>query len=304
MHLLHFERIAAYCYRNETPMITLKTEESIREWIGSRKQEGKSIGFVPTMGALHKGHLSLAEASKEENDYTIVSIFVNPRQFNDPQDLIKYPRPIEEDKQLLEEINIDILFLPDVEDIYPPDVDAGIDFDPGPAAQTMEGQFRPGHFKGMAEVVYRLLSIVEPHKLYMGQKDFQQFSIVRKMITDMDLPVAIEMCPTVREPNGLAMSSRNERLSPDAREDAAIIYATLVDSQRMFEEGEDVDIVKKEAINALTLPDFEPEYFEIVDGVSLKPITSMLDSQFIVACCAVRVEGVRLIDNAIWTRPE
>jgi len=285
-------------------MLTIKTEQGMHDWISSRKDAGESIGFVPTMGALHEGHLSLAVASLEENDRTVVSIFVNPKQFNDPKDLQLYPRPIDDDKHLLENMHVDVLFLPDEKDIYPDGVDTSIDFDPGPAAMTMEGKFRPGHFKGMAEVVYRLLAIVEPHKLLMGQKDFQQLTIVRKMISDMHIPVILEMCPTVREENGLAMSSRNVRLSDEARKEAGIIYSTLVDSQRMYEEEVAIDEIKERAIQTLTRPDFIPEYFEIVDGITLKPITSMQDSQFVVACCAVQVEGIRLIDNTIWTRSE
>jgi len=256
------------------------------------------------MGALHKGHLSLAEFSLENNDITVVSIYVNPKQFNDPEDLKKYPRPVEEDIKLLSDLHVDCLYHPGDEDIYPAGLDTSIDFDPGPAAKIMEGKFRPGHFKGMAEVVYRLLSIVEPHRLYMGQKDFQQLTIVRKMIADLHLPVLLEMCPTVRESNGLAMSSRNTRLSPEAREEAAIIYSTLVAAQRLFEEEEPVQQIKQMAMQALSRPNFEPEYFEIVDGITLLPVTSLGDSQFVVACCAVKVEGIRLIDNAIWTRSE
>jgi len=285
-------------------MIIFKRVQHIREWRDQHKQAGKTIGFVPTMGALHEGHLSLAKTSVAENDFTVVSIFVNPKQFNDKDDLQKYPRPVEEDSELLNEARVDCLFLPGEEDIYPPGINTSIDFDPGPAADVMEGKFRPGHFTGMAEVVYRLLSIVEPDKLYMGQKDIQQFVIIRKMISDMHLPVILEMCPTIREANGLAMSSRNMRLSKHARDEAGIIYSTLVDAQRMYEEGEPIAEIKKWAMNTLTRPGFEPEYFEIVDGITFAPIQSMEDSQYVVACCAVKVEGVRLIDNAIWTRAE
>lgn len=262
------------------------------------------IGFVPTMGALHKGHLSLAEFSLENNAITVVSIYVNPKQFNDPDDLRKYPRPVEEDISLLNDLHVDCLFHPDDEDIYPLGLNTSINFDPGPAAEIMEGKFRPGHFKGMAEVVHRLLSIVEPDRLYMGQKDFQQLTIVRKMIADLHMPVLLEMCPTVREPNGLAMSSRNTRLSPATREEAAIIYSTLVAAQQLFEKEEPIQEIKKFAMESLTRKNFEPEYFEIVDGITLTPVTSFDDSQFVVACCAVKVEGIRLIDNEIWTRSE
>lgn len=285
-------------------MITLRKEQEVRQFIHDHKQAGHTIGFVPTMGALHKGHLSLAEASLINGDVTVVSIFVNPKQFNDPEDLKKYPRPIEEDVKMLAECGVHVLFLPGDADIYPPGFDTAIDFDPGPAAEAMEGKFRPGHFKGMAEVVHRLLAIVEPHKLYMGQKDFQQLTIVRKMITAMDLPVILEMCPTVREENGLAMSSRNVRLSDEARTEAGIIYSTLVDAQQMYEEGDPVAEIKKWAMQTLTNPGFEPEYFEIVDGITFEQVHSNKDSQFVVACCAVKVEGVRLIDNTIWVRPE
>src|SRR5687767_2001998 len=261
-------------------MIIYEKAQQIQDWIRRQKTEGKSIGFVPTMGALHDGHLSLAKASLANDDYTVVSIFVNPKQFNDPEDLQKYPRPIEEDIQMLNDIGTHVLFQPEFDDVYPADLNTKIEFDPGPAAKTMEGKFRPGHFEGMAEVVYRLLSIVEPHRLYMGQKDFQQLTIVRKMISDMHIPVLLEMCPTVREPNGLAMSSRNERLSKKAREEAALIYSTLVASQRLFEEEEPVEEIKKLAIDALTKKDWQPEYFEIVDGISLEPIRTINDSQF------------------------
>lgn len=285
-------------------MIIFKRVQHIREWRDHQRKDGKTIGFVPTMGALHEGHLSLAKTSVADNDFTIVSIFVNPKQFNDKDDLKKYPRPIEEDIKLLNAAGVNCLFQPDEEDIYPPGTNTSIDFDPGPVADVMEGKFRPGHFKGMAEVVYRLLSIVEPEKLYMGQKDLQQFVIIRKMISDMHLPVILEMCPTLREANGLAMSSRNMRLSQQARDEAGIIYSTLVDAQRMYEEGEPIAEIKKWAMDTLTRPGFEPEYFEIVDGITFAPVMSMNDSQYVAACCAVKVEGVRLIDNAIWTRAE
>ena len=285
-------------------MHIIKRTHHLQDWLRQQKQLGKSIGFVPTMGALHQGHLSLVETSKDQCDITVVSIFVNPKQFNDPEDLKNYPRPIESDAQKLQERGTDVLFYPDNEDVYPAGVDTSIDFDPGPAAKIMEGKFRPGHFQGMAEVVYRLLSIVEPDKLFMGQKDYQQLTIVRKMISDLHMPILLEMGPTIREPNGLAMSSRNVRLSTKAREEASLIFETLTEAQRWFEEGEPVDKIKDKAIDMLTKDQFEPEYFEIVDGITFDPIHQQGDSQFVVACCAVKVEGIRLIDNAIWTRSE
>ena len=285
-------------------MIIFKRVEHLRAWTLKQKAGKKSIGFVPTMGALHAGHLSLADFSHDQNDATVVSIFVNPKQFNDPEDLKRYPRPIESDLRMLIDKKVDVLFLPDAADIYPSGFDTHINFDPGATAKLMEGKFRPGHFSGMAEVVYRLLSIVTPDKLYMGQKDYQQLMIVRKMLADMHLPVVLEMCPIVREPNGLAMSSRNELLSSKARHGAAIIYSTLMTAQRLYEEGESVAQIKKLAMEALKKHGFDPEYFEIVDGITLESIQSLDDSQFVIALCAVKIEGVRLIDNAIWTRSE
>lgn len=283
-------------------MFIFKRVAHLQDWIQARKEEGLHTGFVPTMGALHQGHLSLIESSLEECDVTIVSIFVNPRQFNDPQDLLKYPRPVEEDMRLLLKARIDVLFLPDVEDIYPSDQKFQLDFDPGLLGSVMEGKFRPGHFAGVAEVMYRLLRIIEPDNLYMGQKDFQQVAIVRKLIHDQHLPAQLIMCPTLREPTGLAMSSRNLRLSVQARKEAANIYATLSEAHREFENGNPVDEIKKRAMRSLTQKDFTPEYFSIVDGTSLAEIQDNDDSRFVVACCAVHAEGVRLIDNLILAK--
>ncbi len=282
-------------------MIIFKRVSHIRDWISDRKEKGQRIGFVPTMGALHQGHLSLAAVSLEECDITVVSIFVNPKQFNDPEDLKKYPGPLEDDLRLLCKSGVDVLFLPEINDIYPPGKEIQLDFDPGPLALVMEGKFRPGHFNGVAEVMYRLLSIVDPERLYMGQKDFQQLAIVRKLITDKHLPAHLIMCPTIREPNGLAMSSRNDRLSAQAREEAGMIYNTLSEAQTAFEEGDSIAQIKERSLATLTRLDFIPEYFDIVDGLNLADIADHKASQFIVACCAVRVEGVRLIDNLIWT---
>jgi pantoate--beta-alanine ligase len=281
-------------------MFIFKRVPHIRHWIDSQRKEGRKIGFVPTMGALHHGHLSLVEKSKEKTDLTVVSIFVNPRQFNDREDLKKYPRPIEQDLKMLHQSGVDMIFLPEVEDIYPVGDRNTIDFDPGPAAERMEGKFRPGHFKGMAEVVYRLLMITTPDQLFMGQKDFQQFAIIRKLIHDFQMPIELVMCPTVREANGLAMSSRNVWLSPEAREKAGIIFRVLSSGKMVFEQKGPVQNVRQVALDALRKANFDPEYFEIVNGYTLEPVQSMEDADQIVACCAVKVEGVRLIDNMIW----
>lgn len=281
-------------------MFIVKRVRHVQEWVAAQKKESRHVGFVPTMGALHSGHISLVELSRRHADVTIVSIFVNPRQFNDPEDLKKYPRPIEEDLRLLHSAGADAVFLPEVEDIFPEGESHEIEFDPGPAAMTMEGKFRPGHFKGMAEVVYRLLEITSPDKLFMGQKDFQQFSIIRKLIQDFHLPIDLVMCPTIREPHGLAMSSRNVRLSPMAREKAGVIYQSLVDGKNSFEARMSIDAIQEKAVQTLKAAGVEPEYFEIVDGYTLMPLSSYDPSTHVVACCAVKVEGVRLIDNMIW----
>lgn len=281
-------------------MFIFKRASQLRDWIANQKAAGKTTGFVPTMGALHEGHLSLVNRSHAENDITIVSIFVNPKQFNDPEDLRKYPRPIEHDLRMLYESGVDVLFLPEVEDIYPPGDHNKIDFDPGPTANTMEGKFRPGHFEGMAEVVYRLLAITTPDHLFMGQKDFQQFAIIRKLIDWYKMPVDLVMCPTIREANGLAMSSRNVRLSAEAREKAGIIYRVLSSGKVIFEQQGPVQNVQQMAMDALRKAGFDPEYFEIVNGYTLENVQSPQDADQIVACCAVKVEGVRLIDNLVW----
>ena len=281
-------------------MFIYKRVQQIRDWVESRKAEGLKVGFVPTMGALHYGHLSLVERSREETDVTIVSIFVNPKQFNDPEDLRKYPRPIEADLKMLYEGGVDMVFLPEVEDIYPVGDHQTIDFDPGPAAETMEGKFRPGHFIGMSEVVYRVLRITSPDSLFMGQKDFQQFSIIRKLIADFQMPIQLVMCPTVREENGLAMSSRNVRLSPEARDKAGVIFNILTSGKMLFEQKTPAKFVQDIALDALRKVNFDPEYFEVVNGYTLEPVGHMGDADQIVACCAVKVEGVRLIDNMIW----
>ena len=282
-------------------MVIFKKIAPLREWIIIQKNEGKIIGFTPTMGALHKGHLSLAETSQKECDISIVSIFVNPKQFNDPNDLLKYPRPLEDDIELLALQDVEGLFIPEVDEIYPPGEKTKLDFDPGPIAEVLEGKFRPGHFDGVAEVMARLLSIVDPDRLYMGQKDFQQFAIVRKLITDLHLPAHLIMCPIYREENGLAMSSRNVRLSLQARKDAGLIYDTLFKAKIAFEEGDPISQIKARSMTSLTRKDFVPEYFEIVDGLNFEILNDNHESQFVVVCCAVNVEGVRLIDNMIWT---
>lgn len=284
-------------------MLIFKKVADLRQWLD---RQSIPIGFAPTMGALHEGHLELIRMAKREGCIAVASIFVNPTQFNDPRDLEKYPRTPEKDAALLLTADCDALFIPSVEEVYPPGQDLTIDLDFQELDKVMEGEFRPGHFKGMATVVNRLLDIVRPNKLYMGQKDFQQLSIVRDMIRQLKLPVELVMCPTVREPDGLAMSSRNVRLSPEMRASAPMIHQILQWAKTALQADQQVDAIQDEAMQKLKDAGFRPEYFEIVDGVTLKPIRphgSLLfraETGFagpIVACTAVFAGEVRLIDN-------
>lgn len=271
---------------------------ALQERISEYRVQGKSVGFVPTMGALHEGHLSLVRQSMIENDHTVVSIFVNPTQFNDKNDLLHYPRTITEDLALLDTVGPSDVFIPDVQEIYPDGTGTGGDPDLGGLDETMEGASRPGHFKGMAQVVRRLLDIVTPDRLYMGQKDFQQYTIVHYMIQKHELPIQLVRCPIVREPGGLAMSSRNVRLSAVVRTQASLIFDVLNEVKERSCEM-DVKSLESLAIQRLSVAPFDPEYFSIVDGRTLEPVDNMDQSAFVVACTAVRAEGVRLIDNII-----
>lgn len=259
------------------------------------KSEGKEIGFVPTMGALHAGHLSLVSKSKAENDCTIVSIFVNPNQFNNASDLEKYPRTFEKDKEMLEKGGADVLFFPSIDEIYPePDLRK---FDFGKLENVMEGEFRPGHFNGVAQVVSRLFAIVQPKKAYFGEKDFQQLAIIQAMVGQLNLAVEIVPCPTFREANGLAMSSRNERLSPEGREKAKLIYQILNDVQSRLALVP-IPQLKEEAWQAMENSGFlKPEYFEVSNAHTLEPALTIEPNQQYVICTAVWLEEVRLIDN-------
>ena len=279
-------------------MYVFRKVHSLRRYLDDQVRTGRSVGFVPTMGALHDGHLSLVRSSMEQTDCTTVSIFVNPTQFNEAGDLDKYPRPLQSDLQLLYDAGCETVLVPSVQEVYPPELDTSLTFDLDGLDKTMEGEFRPGHFEGMAQVVKRLLDIVQPDKLFMGQKDFQQLTIIRHMVSTLNLDVELLMCPTMREADGLAMSSRNTRLTPGHRERAAIIYQTL--SAAMANWGVvTLDQLKKDAMTALAIPGFRPEYFEIVNGYNLQPLTTFSKDVMAVACCAVWAGEVRLIDNII-----
>ncbi|MCX8479378.1 MAG: pantoate--beta-alanine ligase [Chitinophagales bacterium] len=271
-----------------------KTNEALATLLQDAKAANHSIGFVPTMGALHAGHIALIEQSKRENQITVCSIFVNPTQFNDAADLAKYPRTEEVDAQKLEKVDCDILYLPTVDEVYPSDWQSP-DFDLGHFDSIMEGKMRPGHFKGMAQVVYRLLYLVRPNKLYMGQKDLQQFTIIKHLIPQFNLGFELICAPIVREADGLAMSSRNVRLSEDERAIAPLIYKTLTTANPA--NFKSPSTYRDFAITQLEHAYMKVEYVEVVDRNSLLPVNNWTESQEKAICVAVQLGPIRLIDN-------
>lgn len=276
-------------------MNVIHTISDLEFMLQAYRQEGKTIGFVPTMGALHQGHAALVKRCVEENDICAVSIFVNPTQFNNSEDLRRYPRTPEKDCELLESMGADIVFAPSEEEMYPV-ADTRV-FDFGLLDKVMEGAFRPGHFNGVAQVVSKLFEFVKPHKAYFGEKDFQQLVIVKTMVKQLDLPVEIVGVPTVREPSGLAMSSRNRRLSDEQRERAAEIYRIMRESLLMVGKYTPGQVVRFVTGSINNVPELRVEYFEIFDGDTLKPVSSWQDSGNIEGAAAVYCGETRLIDN-------
>lgn len=276
-------------------MEIIKSIALLDDVLNAFRNESKSIGLVPTMGALHEGHAALVKRCVAENDITVVSVFVNPTQFNNPDDLRLYPRTLEADCALLEKLDVDIVFAPDVDEMYPePDTRV---FDFGMLDKVMEGRFRPGHFNGVAQIVSKLFYAVKPDKAYFGEKDFQQLAIVREMVKQLQIPVEIIAVPIVREQSGLALSSRNMRLTEQQRETASEIFKTLARSADLLEK-QSVEDTKKFVVNSINNHEaLSVEYFEIVDGDTLQSITDWNDSPYIVGCIAVFCEDVRLIDN-------
>ena len=254
---------------------------------------------MPTMGALHEGHLSIIKQSKAENDITVASIFVNPTQFNNKDDFDKYPNTIGTDIEKLVAENTNILLLPDVAEMYPDGTNYEITFDAGYLDTVMEGALRPGHFKGVAQIVKRLLDIVQPTTLYLGQKDYQQFMVIKKMIADLKVPIALNMSATLREEDGLAMSSRNMRLDEASRKNAATIYAILKQAAADVKQYSIAEAKATALKSLLEIPQAQPEYIEFADAENLRLLTAYSESQPTVICVAVWVNGVRLIDNII-----
>ncbi len=281
-------------------MKTVRTAKELREAVDGLRAGGRSVGFVPTMGALHAGHVSLIEKARADNDVVVVSVFVNPTQFNNPDDLRTYPRTEEADAAKLREAGVDIAFFPTVEEIYPePDTRV---FDLGPVAEVMEGAMRPGHFNGVAQVVSRLFRMVGPDRAYFGEKDFQQIAVIRRMVELEGFDIDIVACPIRREADGLALSSRNVRLSAEQRAAAPAIHRILAGSV----EGartKSVAQVKREVIDAINAVDgMEVEYYEIVDGADMRPIAGWDDAAGeAVGCVTVYMGDVRLIDNIKYT---
>lgn len=275
-------------------MELVKTIKELR-FLLENKYSGGSVGLVPTMGALHRGHLSLVEAAVRENPVVVASIFVNPAQFNDPEDLKRYPRSLEADLHLLEPAGCKIVFAPDIEAVYPePDTRM---FDFGLLDKVMEGKYRTGHFNGVAQVVSKLFEMVKPDKAYFGLKDFQQLAIIKSMVKMLKMPVEIVACPIIREENGLAMSSRNELLTTEERENAALIFQTLTRAKELSGKKTIQEIQNMVVQTINKNPFLNVEYFEIVDAENLQPVNSMSGEGKKVGCIAAFCGKVRLIDN-------
>lgn len=280
-------------------MLLFKQVEPMQRYLVHQRARGMSIGFIPTMGALHKGHLALVHQARTENQLSVCSIFVNPTQFNESSDLETYPRLPGPDIDHLILAGNDVLFMPPVEEIYPSSLPEQPPVDLEGLDEIMEGAFRPGHFSGVAQVVGRLLDIIGPRRLYMGQKDYQQAAIIAHLIRVSGRLVQLRVHPTIREPDGLAMSSRNTRLSPKEREEAILLYQVLQEVRRGFEEQQSPVALEQHAIERLQRPGFKPEYVTIADRKTLKPFDRSQPNNGAVVCAACWVGDVRLIDNLL-----
>jgi pantoate--beta-alanine ligase len=278
-----------------TPRVAA-TSQDVRAAVEAARRSGRSIGLVPTMGALHAGHISLVEATRRECGFTVVSIFVNPMQFGPKEDFSLYPRPFAADLARLAECNVDLVFAPATEEVYRPG--HGTTVDVGPIAEPLEGRCRPGHFRGVATVVLKLFNVVAPDRAYFGQKDYQQTLVIRKLAADLDLPIDVAVCPTVREPDGLALSSRNVYLSPQARQKALVLSQGLRLATDAVAAGErDAGRIVARARALFQQAGIDWEYFAIADRDTLAEV--VLIDRPVVALVAARVDGTRLIDNVL-----
>lgn len=280
-------------------MEIFKTKASLQAYLQEARKTDQKIALIPTMGALHEGHLSLLNYAKPLSDIRVCSIFVNPTQFNDPKDLEKYPRPIENDIKLLESVGCDILFLPTVDEMYP-DKHEHWHIDLGELDQIWEGEKRPGHFQGVTQVVYKLFTLVQPHIACFGQKDFQQIMVIKRMIEMKDLPIQLAICPIIRDQDGLALSSRNMRLSEEGKTIALALSHSLTYVKDHINDATALREIKDQALKILTATDgLSVEYFAICESTSLKEVDHIDFSKQHVALVTAWVEGVRLIDNMI-----
>jgi len=281
-------------------MILFKKAADLRNWLDVQEEKGNAIGFVPTMGALHSGHISLIAYSRLANPLTVCSIFVNPTQFNDASDFEKYPITIENDIRLLEEAGCDVLFLPSVKEMYPGGANPAMHYDLGYLETVLEGKFRPGHFQGVCMVVQRLLEITQPSNLYLGQKDYQQCMVITKLVELMgsSKKINVTICPTLREPDGLAMSSRNMRLNKEEREKAVTISRVLDFIIAAIRPG-DLSLLKQEAYAKLEQAGFRVDYVAIAGASDLSPVDDWDGKQKLVALVAAFMNEVRLIDNML-----
>lgn len=278
-------------------MLIFNKKSDLSAFLSPFINQNKSIGFVPTMGALHEGHLSLLKNSLSENDITVMSIFVNPTQFNNAEDLDKYPRTLERDVQIMQALsNSIIVYAPEVEDIYEGNT-VSENFEYDGLENQMEGKHRPGHFDGVGTIVKILFEIVQPNKAYFGEKDFQQLQIVKKLVSKYNIPVEVIGCPIHREPNGLAMSSRNERLSAIAKEKAAIIYQILSDAKKLFQTNSAEETILFVENEFKKHTEFQLEYFEIADEATLIPVSEKETNKKYRGFIAIFIENIRLIDN-------
>lgn len=293
-------------------MIIFYSIPELKKHLNSIRNQQKTIGLVPTMGALHKGHISLINAAKAQSDVVVSSIFVNPTQFNDPNDLKNYPRTMDTDQELLTNAGCDILFAPEISEIYSPKElelkrqqiedkswSNGKNIDFGLLDKIMEGADRPGHFNGVAQVVSKLFRIIAPHKAFFGQKDFQQVAIIRSMVKQLEIPVEIIACPIMRETDGLAMSSRNVRLSPEERKTAPLISKTLFKIKELSDTKTFAELKAYAEAEINSAPGMRLNYFEIVNAETLQPIESFSQANSAVACIAVKLGTIRLIDNIV-----
>lgn len=276
-------------------MKVLKSKKTLIDYVERQREMGKKIGFAPTMGALHEGHLSLYKAAKKENDEVISSIFVNPTQFNNPDDFQKYPKTLEKDLELLEKAGVDAVYVPNVEEMYPDGLSSKkYDFDG--LENEMEGKYRPGHFDGVGTIVEELFRQVQPHNAYFGEKDYQQLAIIKKMVEKTNLPVKIHGIPTLREEDGLAMSSRNVRLTEPQRKEATIIYETLKKVKEWFKVIS-LEEIKQRVTDIFRNSNFELEYFVIADEETLKEANAIDEDKEYRAFIVAYADTVRLIDN-------